>query len=130
MGEEFTTRNAPRISAFVAGTAPFESVGIIPRVERIYSHPIRFPKDRYRVRVMWEGASRKSSYSGVIWEGKLQVSGRAINGVEQIRFDSPRSHVFDVADHGLRWYSVTCGVSQWHHFGTCRAMAMWISNWR
>ena len=109
MGEEFTTRNAPRISAFVAGTAPFESVDLYRGLDRIYRHPIRAKKDRQRVRVMWEGASRKSSYSGVIWEGKLQVSGRAIKGVERIRFDSPRSRVFDVADRGLRWYSVTCG---------------------
>ncbi len=109
MGEEFTTRNAPRISAFVAGTAPFESVDLYRGLDRIYSHPIAAKKDRQRVRVMWEGASRKSSYSGVIWEGKLQVSGRAIDGVEQIRFDSPRSRVLDLTDRGLRWYSVTCG---------------------
>ena len=109
MGEELTTRNAPRISAFVAGTAPFESVELHRGSERIYSHPITAKKDRHRVRVMWEGASRKSSYSGVVWEGKLQVSGRAIDGVEQIRFDSPRSCVLDRTDRGLRWYSVTCG---------------------
>ena len=32
MGEEFTTRNTPQISAFVAGTAPYEICGIVPWV--------------------------------------------------------------------------------------------------
>ena len=86
MGEEFTTRNAPQISAFVAGTAPYHSVELYRGLERIYSHPIEGEKDRNRVRILWEGASRKSSYSGVIWEGTLRVSGRAIDGVEKIRF--------------------------------------------
>ena len=44
MGEEFTTRNAPRISAFVAGTAPFESVDLYRGLDRIYSHPIAAKK--------------------------------------------------------------------------------------
>ncbi len=109
MGEEFTTRKTPRVSAFVAGTAPCESVELYRGLERVYSHPMNGKKDRHRVRILWEGASRKSSYSGVIWEGKLKVSGRAIEGVEQIRFDSPRSRVFDQTDEDLRWYSVTCG---------------------
>ena len=109
MGEEFTTGNTPRISAFVAGTAPYESVELYRGLERIYSHPIEGEKDRNRVRILWEGASRKSSYSGVIWEGTLRVSGRAINGVEKIRFDSPRSRVFNVTDEGVCWYSVACG---------------------
>ena len=86
-----------------------KSVELYRGLERIYSHPIEGKKDRNRVRILWEGASRKSSYSGVIWEGTLRVSERAINGVEKIRFDSPRSRVFDVTDEGLRWYSVTCG---------------------
>ncbi|MCZ6681066.1 MAG: DUF3604 domain-containing protein [Candidatus Poribacteria bacterium] len=109
MGAEFSTAEKPRISAFIAGTAPFESVELFRGLERIYSHPIDQTTDRNRVRVLWEGASRKRSYSGVIWEGKLKVAGRRIANIEEIRFDSPRSRVFDVEDSGLRWYSVTCG---------------------
>ena len=109
MGTEFTTVEKPCISAFIAGTAPFESVELFRGLERIYSHPIDQGTDSNRVRILWEGASRKSSYSGVIWEGKLKVSGRRIANVDKIRFDSPRSRVFDVADDELRWYSVTCG---------------------
>ena len=109
MGAEFTTAETPRISGFIAGTAPFESVELFRGLERIYSHPINQGADHRRVRILWEGASRKSSYSGVIWEGKLKVAGRCIGNVEKIRFDSPRSRLFDVEDSGLSWYSVTCG---------------------
>ena len=109
MGAEFTTAEKPQISTFIAGTAPFESVELFRGLERIYSHPVDCGVDSHRVRILWEGASRKSSYSGVIWEGKLRVTGRRVANVDKIRFDSPRSRVFDVEDYGLRWYSVTCG---------------------
>ena len=109
MGTEFTTSEKPQISAFIAGTAPFESVELFRGLERIYTHPVDCGVDSNRVRILWEGASRKSSYSGVIWEGKLGVAGRRVANVDKIRFDSPRSRVFDVEDYGLRWYSVTCG---------------------
>ena len=109
MGTEFTTSEKPQISVFIAGTAPFESVELFRGLERIYSHPVDCGMDSNRVRILWEGASRKSSYSGVIWEGKLRVAGRRVANVDKIRFDSPRSRVFDVEDYGLRWYSVTCG---------------------
>ena len=109
MGTEFTTSDKPQISAFVAGTSPFESVELFRGLERVYSHPTDQSADSSRVRILWEGASRKSSYSGVIWEGKLRIAGRRVANVDKIRFDSPRSRVFDVEDYGLRWYSVTCG---------------------
>ena len=109
MGAEFTTSEKPQISAFIAGTAPFESVELFRGLERIYSHPVDCGVDSNRVRILWEGASRKSSYSGVIWEGQLRIAGRRVANVDKIRFDSPRSRVFEVEDYGLRWYSVTCG---------------------
>lgn len=109
MGAAFTTSDKPQISAFIAGTAPFESVELFRGLERIYNHPVDCGTDSNRVRILWEGASRKSSYSGVIWEGKLRITGRRVADVDKIRFDSPRSRVFDVEDYGLRWYSVTCG---------------------
>ena len=96
MGTEFTTSEKPQISAFVAGTAPFESVELFRGLERVYSHPVDCGTDNNRVRILWEGASRKSSYSGVIWEGKLRVAGRRVANVDKIRFDSPRSRMFDV----------------------------------
>ena len=109
MGTEFTTSEKPKISTFIAGTAPFESVELFRGLEPIYNHPTDQDVDTNRVRILWEGASRKSSYSGVIWEGKLRVAGHRIANVDKIRFDSPRSRVFEVEDYGLCWYSLTCG---------------------
>ncbi len=109
MGEEFSTSEKPEISVFVAGTAPFESVELFRGLERIYTHPLPATPDRNRVRVLWEGASRKSSYSGVIWDGQVRVAGRRIVSVDKIRFDSPRSEVMNVESDGLSWHSVTCG---------------------
>jgi hypothetical protein len=59
--------------------------------------------------VLWEGASRQTSYSGVIWDGVLGVNGGRIVGVDDVRFDSPRSHLFDRTEQGLAWHSVACG---------------------
>jgi hypothetical protein len=64
---------------------------------------------RKRVRVLWEGASRRTSYSGVVWEGQLDVSGARIALRDVIRFDSPRSYVYDIGPEGMRWHSETCG---------------------
>ena len=61
------------------------------------------------VRLLWQGASRKMSYSGVRWDGVLRVDGATISRVEQIRFDSPRSYVTEVTPSSLRWHSVQCG---------------------
>ena len=109
MGDSCRTRSLPRISAFVAGSAPLESVELFRGLERVYSHPLEVTPARNRVRILWEGASRRTSYSGVIWDGRLQVAGGRIALGETIRFDSPRSHVFDLGGDGLRWHSVTCG---------------------
>ena len=109
MGADHTTSNLPTISLSVAGTAPLERVELFRGLERIYSHPIGAGTSSNRVRVLWEGASRKTSYSGVTWDGQLQVVGATIASVERLRFDSPRSRVLDRTATALCWYSVTCG---------------------
>ena len=109
MGAEYSTSSPPTISASVAGTAPLESVELYRGLERIYSHPIETSTTPTRIRVLWEGASRKSSYSGVVWEGMLNVTGAQMSDIRKLRFDSPRSYLFDERDDGLSWYSVTCG---------------------
>ncbi len=109
MGADHRTSSQPTISLSVAGTAPLERVELFRGLERIYSHPVGAGVSSNRVRVLWEGASRKTSYSGVIWDGHLQVVGASITSVERLRFDSPRSRVLDRTATGLRWHSVTCG---------------------
>jgi hypothetical protein len=67
------------------------------------------PHPATRVCILWEGASRKTSYSGVIWDGSLGVIGGKIKSLEKLRFDSPRSYVTGVMEGHLRWHSVACG---------------------
>jgi hypothetical protein len=109
MGEEYTTGAPPTISATVVGTAPLESVELHRGLERVYVHPLERRFAANRVRILWEGASRRTSYSGVIWDGLLRVNNGAVALRKLIRFDSPRSRVFDADGAGLRWHSVTCG---------------------
>ena len=109
MGEEYTTSSPPVLSVSVAGTAPLETVELYRGLERIYSYPVQPTRDAKRMRLLWEGASRKTSYSGVVWDGSVKVTGGEVTSVEKLRFDSPRSHVGEAAENGVRWYSVTCG---------------------
>ena len=109
MGDTYSTRVGPTLSAFVAGTAPLESLELYRGLEKAYVHPLEMKRSARRVRILWEGASRRTSYSAVIWDGRLQVSKGAINVARQIRFDSPRSHVYGVREDGLCWHSETCG---------------------
>ena len=109
MGDAYSTRACPTLKAFVAGTAPLESVELYRGLEPVYVQPLEMKRSARRVRLLWEGASRRTSYSAVIWDGRLQVSNGAINVGRQIRFDSPRSHVYDMREDGLRWHSETCG---------------------
>ena len=77
----------------------------------MYEHPLARRTDARRVRILWEGASRRTSYSGVIWDGELRVrhGDAAFGPVTRLRFDSPRSHVAEHSGTRLRWHSVTCG---------------------
>ena len=109
MGDTYSTRSCPTLDAFVAGTAPLESVELYRGLEKVYVHPLQMQRSARRVRILWEGASRRTSYSAVIWDGRLQVSNGAINVARQIRFDSPRSYVYDVRSDSLCWHSETCG---------------------
>lgn len=111
MGAAYNTTAPPTIGVAVTGTAPLESVELFRGLERLYSHPIEAAPDPQRVRILWQGASRKSSYSGVIWEGTANLVESTLKSVDTIRFDSPRSYIADVTDHGLRWHSIACGYS-------------------
>jgi len=109
MGDEFTTSAAPKLSVSVVGTAPLESVEVFRGLDRIHHLPMNGAATANRVRVLWTGASRMSSYSGIVWDGLLSVSGGRIAKAETVRFDSPRSHVSDVTDGSLRWHTWGCG---------------------
>ena len=109
MGSAYGTSVPPTIAVRVTGTAPLESVELYRGLEQIHSQPCEPAQDLQRVRILWQGASRKSSYSGVVWDGTATLTGSTIKAANTIRFDSPRSHLRDETDQGLKWHSVTCG---------------------
>lgn len=111
MGEGYRTAASPTLAVAVTGTAPLESVTVFRGLEPIYHHPLRRDVEQRRVRLLWEGASRQTSYSGVIWDGELRLleGSSAFGSVTRLRFDSPRSHLVEQSARRLRWHSVTCG---------------------
>ncbi len=109
LGSEYTTATAPTISASVIGTAPLESVELFRGLDCIYSVPLDSEPIGSRVRVLWRGGSRMTSYSGVVWDGRLCVAGAWISSVETIRFDSPRSHIIERTQDTVRWTAWGCG---------------------
>ena len=109
MGAEYTTTSAPEILASIIGSAPLESVELFRGLERVASAPLRQPTIANRVRVIWRGASRMTSYSGIVWDGALQVNGARITDISTLRFDSPRSHVAQRTDTTVRWHAWGCG---------------------
>ena len=109
LGAAHSTAQPPTISVSVTGTAALESLELYRGLEKIYDHPIGALPDPQRVRILWQGASRKSSYSGVVWDGAAALTDSRLKAADTIRFDSPRSHLWDETDQGLKWHSVTCG---------------------
>jgi hypothetical protein len=111
MGAEYTTEVPPEIGVSICGTAPLERVELYRGLHLIHRHDLHLRPVPNRVRILWEGASRKSSYSAVVWDGRLRVSAGQISGLRTLRFDSPRSHVSSPAADELRWHSWTCGYT-------------------
>ena len=113
LGSKYTTSDPPRLKVHVAGTAPLESLDVFRGLEHVYTYPLATRPIPNRVRILWDGASRMSSYSGIVWDGTLNVEGAAIESVDSLRFDSPRSF-FTIQDahetkSHLTWHAWGCG---------------------
>ncbi|HEX2326955.1 MAG TPA: hypothetical protein VHQ00_16265 [Chloroflexota bacterium] len=130
-GEAYRSGAAPTLAVDVTGTAPLESVTLFRGLDALYEHPLPRRLAGRRLRLLWEGASRETSYSGVIWDGELRLLGggrgvgpqagwpgggrgrgpqaSALGPPTRLRFDSPRSRVLEHSPTTLRWHSVTCG---------------------
>jgi hypothetical protein len=95
----------------VTGTAPLEAVTVFRGLEPVRHHDLRRSLEARRLRLLWEGASRQTSYSGVIWDGELRLldGAEGLGQATRLRFDSPRSHLVEQSARRLRWHSVTCG---------------------
>ena len=111
MGEEFTTSELPTVNAEVRGTNSLESVELYRGLQCIYSHPIPMRQCANRVRILWKGSSRKTSYSGIIWDGTLNVTDGKILAAETVRFDSPRSHIVEQSESSVTWHAWGCGYT-------------------
>lgn len=114
LGSSYTTSDSPRLSVHVAGTAPLESVEVFRGTQPVYAHPFEHEPVADRVRILWSGASRMSSYSGIVWDGSVDTEDVGIVSCAALRFDSPRSF-YDLepsADGGSRrltWHAWGCG---------------------
>ena len=111
MGAEYSTEDHPTLCVNVVGTAPLESVQLFRDRDCIYTHPIETQPIPNRVRILWKGASRMTSYSGIVWDGVLKVDAGNITSVETIRFDSPRSHITNQSTDSLSWHAWGCGYT-------------------
>jgi len=111
MGEELTSHEIPTIEVDASGTGPIEQVDIFRGLEQIHSETISPGRSENRVRVTWKGASKMSSYSGIVWDGSIRVSGTRVVSVNTLRFDSPRSHWRQVSDNLIEFHSWACGYT-------------------
>ena len=109
MGAEYSTNTPPTISVKVLGTGPIERVELFRGLDLIHTEELAREPSGDRVRVTWEGASRRTSYSGVVWDGSVRLDGGSVSAVRKIRFDSPRSEVTESDEDHVRWHSWTCG---------------------
>ncbi len=69
MGAEYSTSSSPEISVKVVGTGPLERVELFRGLDLVHCEELSGGRSENRVRVTWEGASRRTSYSGVVWDG-------------------------------------------------------------
>jgi len=109
IGSQFSTRDKPVVEVDVVGTAALESVELF-RDEELLDRWENAPEGNpQRVRVLWQGSSRQTSYSGIVWDGTITVHGGRIAGTETLRFDSPRSHLVEATESLVRFHAWGCG---------------------
>ena len=109
IGSQFSTRDNPVIEVDVVGTAALESVELFrdeELLDRWDNAPAGNPN---RVRVLWQGSSRQTSYSGIVWDGTIRVHGGRIADTGTLRFDSPRSHLVETTESLVRFHAWGCG---------------------
>ena len=109
IGEEYQAYAPPQIDLKVAGTNPLEKIELFRGTELIHTSSYIKEFDPNSVRVIWSGASRRWSYSGIIWKGIIKITNGEIIDIEKIRFDSPRSNYELRNNSEIHFESWTCG---------------------
>lgn len=109
MGDEYATSDPPTIEVTVCGTAPLDSVELFRGLLKIYDLPlVTEVKPSDRIQIQWEGASRKSSYSGVLWEGTITVAPGTIGSPTFMPIDRG-DEFFHIHEQSISWHTFTCG---------------------
>ena len=109
IGEKYSCGSECEIKVDVEGTGPLERIEIYRGKELIHTEVISGTPSGNKVRVLWDGASRWSSYSGIRWDGHVDVADGKIGEVKTIRFDSPRSNYERISTSKLSLNGWACG---------------------
>ena len=109
IGEKYSCGSECEIKVDVEGTGPLERIEIYRGQKLIHTEVISGTPSGNKVRVLWDGASRWSSYSGIRWDGHVDVADGKIGEVKTIRFDSPRSNYERISTSKLSLNGWACG---------------------
>jgi len=109
IGEKYSCGNECEIKVDVEGTGPLERIEVYRGLTLLHTEVISGPVNGNKVRVLWDGASRWSSYSGIAWDGYVDVGDGEIGNVETLRFDSPRSNYERSGSSRLALNGWACG---------------------
>ena len=109
LGSSFSTSRPPTLKGHVIGTDSLESIELFRGLESIHKFAVPREKDSSRVRIIWRGGSRMTSYSGIVWDGRLNIRGASIHSITTLRFDSPRSQIVDQSEQRVCWRAWGCG---------------------
>ena len=109
IGEKYSCDSVCEIKVDVEGTGPLERIEVYRGLNLIHTEEISGTPTGNKIRVLWDGASRWSSYSGIRWDGHVDVSDGQIGDVRTIRFDSPRSNYERISTSKLSLNGWACG---------------------
>jgi len=109
IGEKYPCGRECEIKVDVEGTGALERIEVYRGLNLIHTEVISGRPTGNKVRVLWDGASRWSSYSGIHWDGYVDVADGQIGDVRTIRFDSPRSNYERISKSKLSLNGWACG---------------------
>lgn len=112
MGAEYTTAVPPTLTVTVTGTTELETVEVYRGTTNIYTVPsptTAEPSSSRRIKLTWGGASRRGSYTGVLWAGRLRVTQGRLSSPTFMPLDRGDEGFSDVTEDGFTWQTVTCG---------------------
>jgi hypothetical protein len=103
-------RDAPRLRAWMVGTAPIESVEVRNGAEVMNTlRPYEEDDLGNRVKIVWSGAAVRGRDRMVSWDGGLRVRENAILDATPINFWNAHQPLRRVGKNGLKWKSSTTG---------------------